>query len=378
MIKTGCFISLVVFSTTAFAKIPQVEVLVARSQRDVQIEAINLKKELPHKNIVKQYKGLSKIKFNCRTAKKHKFQKPTLLAALSTPSGVIKWNKKKYGGTFKLTSSESKAGCDLINVVSMETYLASLVAKEMNPKWPKEALKAQAVAARSFALFRMKNTDIFNKDGLYHLESSEKDQVSGSMSDVTFKTKNVVQATSGEVLTDRSGKLIEAFFHSKCGGRTLVPEDVWSGFSKGYVSVTCPYCHKHGLKDWKKKIKRQYFSQALDKILKKHYSSNDFSKVPAFALRSDHPSRTNLSMEIVSGKKMIKKSWLRSHFGRKSFPSNHFQVKERGNNLEVSGSGYGHGVGLCQYGAYEMARRGMTYRQILNYYFPNFKIKKIY
>ena len=69
---------------------------------------------------------------------------------------------------------------------------------------------------------------------------------------------------------------------------------------------------------------------------------------------------------------------MRSVLGRKKAASNYFNITQKNNSVEISGSGFGHGVGLCQYGAFELAKRGYTYKQILSHYFPEHNLKKIY
>src|SRR5690606_26776420 len=105
-------------------------------------------------------------------------------------------------------TNPGKESCDLVNSISLENYISTLLSKEMNGTWPVEALKAQAVAARTYAFERVKRgAGMELNEKLYHLESSEKDQVSGSFMDITEKTVLATRETNGEILVGPSGKV---------------------------------------------------------------------------------------------------------------------------------------------------------------------------
>ena len=133
-------------------------------------------------------------------------------ASLSSPTGLISWGKQKYKGELQLLTNPGQESCDLVNLVPMEAYLTTLLSKEMNGTWPVEALKAQAVAARTYAYDRIKKgMGVESQDKLYHIESSEKDQVSGNYSDITQKTLQAARETEGEILVDLPEKSLRRF-----------------------------------------------------------------------------------------------------------------------------------------------------------------------
>ena len=136
----------------------------------------------------------------------------------------------------------------------MNHYLESLLSKEMNGSWPLEALKAQAVAARSYAMDKMKKTPGSN----FNIISGEIHQVSGSSEDVTPRTRKAVKDTHGEILVNNESALVPGFYHAECGGKTFDPIDVWSGHMFDYSPTTCPYCHKKTKhKFWLKKVSKK-------------------------------------------------------------------------------------------------------------------------
>jgi stage II sporulation protein D len=260
-----------------------------------------------------------------------------------------------------------------VNSIPLEAYITTLLSKEMNGTWPVEALKAQAVAARTYAFERLRKS---NTGKLYDLESSEKDQVSGTFFDATEKTLLASRETEGEILIGPSGKISPAFFHSKCGGKTLRPDQVWGGVEEGYRSVNCTFCQKTGMKDWNAKLKNTKLVNMVDQVLKKYYSDSIVDQNIKIMPDSLH----NSELRLYAGDRLhiVKKSYLRNLAGREVLPSNNFIMSSKNNEIHVEGSGYGHGVGLCQLGALELAKRGYNYRQILSFYFPRHKIKTAY
>jgi len=386
MLKTGCLSLLLAIaaSTPAMAAMPSVKVLIGKSLKNIRVEGTDLRKIVHTQNKSLQYQGRKEISFNCDPAKSVrpiKFPaKPLHVASLQSPTGLVSWGKHKYQGELHLITSPKQESCDLVNLIPMESYITSLLSKEMNGTWPIEALKAQAVAARTYALHRIKN---FNQPGLeshetiYHLESSEKDQVSGTYFDATPLTVQAAKETEGEILLPQSGKISQIFFHSKCGGKTFRPDQVWGGVEEGYRQVDCPFCHKLGTKDWKKKVSRYQLTNLVDRALQKYYADKIVSADVRFL-----PDREDASeVRLYDGDRFlqVKKSYLRNMSGREMLPSNYFAVSDNhGQGVSIKGQGYGHGVGLCQLGALELAKRGYTYKQILSFYFPQHHLNKAY
>lgn len=385
MLKTGCCVLLLSlgFSVPSMASMPSVKVLIGKSLKNIKVEGTDLRKIIHTQNKSLQYQGRKQISFNCdpaKSAKPIKFpEKPLHVASLQSPTGLVSWGNKKYQGEFHLVTSAKQESCDLVNLIPMESYITSLLSKEMNGSWPIEALKAQAVAARTYALHRIKN---FNQTGLesheqiYHLESSEKDQVSGTYFDATPLTVQAAKETEGQILLPKSGKISQIFFHSKCGGRTFRPDQVWGGVEEGYRQVDCPFCHKLGTKQWKKKVSRYQLTTLVDRALQKYYADKLVSSDIKFL-----PDREDVSeIRLYDGDRflMVKKAYLRNLSGREMLPSNYFSIKDDNRGVNIAGQGYGHGVGLCQLGALELAKRGYTYKQILSFYFPQHHLNKAY
>lgn len=381
---TGCAILLnLVLTTTATAGVPQVKVLIGRSLKDVIVHGTDLQQQNPLQKASRTFAGRQTVNFNCRIGKRTIAMpsKPLLIASVSSPTGLVGWEDRRYRGELHLVAGSESAskGCDLVNLVPMETYLSSLLAKEMRADWPIEALKAQAVAARSYAIIKMRNEIPEHAQALpWHLESSEKDQVSGSFFDTTPHTDLAVRETEGEILAGPSGRTVEGFYHSKCGGRTLRPDQVWSGTVEGYRGVDCPFCHKHGRKSWTKYLNKFAFTSVMRRSLSRYEGVQSTASPESLTFVHDLPG--NAEFRVYEGNKprVLRKTWLRNLLGREELPSNHYRVVDTGEGVRISGDGYGHGVGLCQMGALELAKRGYSYREILQHYFPGLQIKKIW
>jgi stage II sporulation protein D len=371
------------FTHSAHSAQPQIKVRIGKALHNITLSGSDIKQVIKGSLRKKVFPGRKKISFNCGPVlKKIKKEKPMMLTSLISKAGLIKWNKTGYVGRLNIVTSVNRKGCDLVNQMPLESYISSLLAKEMSPTWPIEALKAQAVAARSYAYHKMITKQVSKESGynvFYDLENSEKHQVNGSFFDTTTSTSMASRETKGEVLLIGSSELTPIFFHSKCGGKTLRPDQVWSNHVKGYRSVDCAFCHKHGKKRWTHKMSKKKFNKLINKTLIKYHHDYLKTKNPKLVrLTPDSKSKAFLRVYDDERVVVIKKARIRSLLGRKKAASNYFNITEKASTVELSGNGFGHGVGLCQYGALELAKRGYTYKQILSHYFPEHNLKKIY
>ena len=367
----GRIFLLFLFFSTALAA-PHIQVRIGKDLEQVLIQGMDLKSQLFFRDESSQYRGRKAINFNCRGKGKHKRKKAILLASLSSPTGIISWKDRHYRGDLLVAVSDGLSSCDLIQQITMENYISSLLAKEMDGTWPVEALKAQAVAARTYAMFKKEK----NKKNLFTIENSEKHQVSGSFFDETINTREAANATQGFVLVNRRGELVPAFFHSKCGGRTYLPQRVWLTPVDGHREVQCPFCHRHGTRDWKKLFARKKIEALLREAISPPGGGQRSSN--SVRILAEQKERDYISFHWGNGVKKVPKSYLRRRLGRRKLPSNNFTIHQGKGRIIVKGKGFGHGVGMCQYGAFEMARQGRDYKQILRHYYPQLSIRKLY
>ena len=180
------------------------------------------------------------------------------------------------------------------------------------------------------------------------------------------------------MLSFKNKSLVPVFFHSKCGGKTRTPEQVWSNKVDGYESVKCRFCHKNGVKNWSNSLTKETLYSAVDRALKYHRGTSLGNGVSKFKVAPGTQDDSHIRVYDNDRLLSLKKSRVRSTLGRKYTLSNTFSVTDNKDSFTIKGRGFGHGVGLCQFGALEMAKRGYTYIEILSHYFPSLTLKKIY
>lgn len=364
---------------------PLVRVRIGKSLRQIMVSGFDLSRHIISTDDVKSFEGKKAVRFNCETFKSMNKDRnqPIHVASLESKTGLIAFENDKYRGLLKVITSPKGDSCDVVNVTPMEDYIAQLLPKEMNGTWPIEALKAQAVAARSYALHKMTSqqvSKILGNEAFYDLESSEKHQVGGSFFDATEKTSTASLDTKGEVLIDQEGRVAPVYFHAKCGGRTLRPDQVWNNREAGYQGVNCPFCIGVGPKPWDKVVTEDRIKEFLYWAIKNKYLKFNRDSVEGSVVKvlPDNYEKYKVSFYINDRLVLIEKSLLRRFFGRFILPSNSFYLKKESGLWSFVGEGLGHGVGLCQIGALAMAQRGWDYRKILSHYFPGHSLKKMY
>lgn len=244
--------------------------------------------------------------------------------------------------------------------VPLEKYVAHVLAGEVAFNWPKEALKAQAVAIRTYALKKMQE----NKHKKFDVQATVMDQV---FKDSTHK--NFIEAalaTKGLVMK-YNHELVEASFHSTCGGHTASAQSVF-GREYSYLQARkCNYCQKSPSFSWKTSI-------ALSNINK---TFNTDAKAVEITQKQGVRAK---SLAFIGRKNLtVKAHDFRMKISAMKVKSTYITgIKINGSNLDIHGQGFGHGVGMCQYGAKEMAAQGNNFKNILSYYYQNISLQKIY
>ena len=281
-------------------------------------------------------------------------------------SSVIYVNGKPYHGSAEIIFSEK--GLLVINELPLEEYLVGLINCEISSAWPIEAVKAQAVIARTYALSRKES----RKNSLYHLESTVIDQVyEGSLIEDS-RAKRAVSETSGEVLVYRS-EIIQAFYHSSCGGKTEAAINVWGASLPYLKGVDCEYCLLSPSSLWEQKLS---LKEMDEKLRTAGFKVSGVSDVRLGA-RNNRGRLTNIVILSSLSDVAVSGDQFRKAIGYGVIKSTNFTVKVGGGEVSFSGSGNGHGVGLCQWGAKQRAVSGFEYNEILSYYYPGTELKKL-
>jgi stage II sporulation protein D len=257
-----------------------------------------------------------------------------------------------YKGDFEVRRDNQ--GLYFITTLPLERYTAGVIAAETGDDWAIEALKAQAVISRTYALYQKIHAG--RED--YHITSSILHQVYRGDTD-DDRIQRAVEETGGEVLTFK-GELIKSFYHATCTGKTELPGEVW-GESHPYLqSVPCrgenaPY------EQWQRRFQRGEIEKALglkgirDMYISSHTATGRVDRL------------TVVTEDAVQEVKAVE---LRRLLGYKALPSTDFSMHSENGDVIFAGGGYGHGVGLSQWGALALAHEGKTYREILSHYYP--------
>ncbi|MGB3533204.1 MAG: SpoIID/LytB domain-containing protein [Microcoleaceae cyanobacterium] len=252
-------------------------------------------------------------------------------------------------------------GITAVNYVDLEQYLYSVLGSEMDGGWPTEALKAQAVAARTYALYKRERSN-----GMYDLGNDQMWQVYKGVSTESSGTQTAVSATQGQVLT-HNGQVILAAFHSSSGGHTENSEDVWYN-SLPYLRGVPDYDQNSPVFEWTKTISQANLTQRISGV----------GKVQAMTPQRTSAYGSVITMDVTgdAGSRVMDGEEIAGLLGLRS---TRFRVSrtEGSTNFVVTGRGFGHGVGMSQWGAYHLASNGYNYHQILLYYYRDSTLAKI-
>ncbi len=283
--------------------------------------------------------------------------------------GTVAFRNKTFHG--RLEFYENGDGTfTAVNVLPLEEYLVGLIAAEMSVDWPIEALKAQAVASRTYAVYQREARSSKWSDSIYDLESSVLDQVYDGSVKNDSKVREAVEGTKGEMLK-KHGQVVKAFFHSACGGQTETAQNVW-GEEKMFDIVRDPYCKRSPNSSWSYKISKP---ELASRLAKGGYPAETIESVSIERRRGD-PRAATVTIDTGNQTIFLQGSDLRRIIGYENVKSTWFDVVIEGDSIVFTGHGFGHGVGLCQWGARGMAEAGKNYRDILRFYYPGTRIEK--
>lgn len=339
-------------------------------------------------------------------------------------------NKKTYRGAIIASLDEKGQRLNVINVLPVETYLYGVVAKEVIPLWPDEAVKAQAVAARSFALHAINE----NKGEPFDVRSNDMGQVYGGLAAEHANTNKMVDATKGVAVT-YSGNPIQAFFHSCSGGYTESAVNVW-GNPVPYLQAVVDYDKDSPNYNWEKSFTKEELQKALEQSGYKigdpegirlsprrkapaPWSSDrgTSGRVKKITIKGKTGSVTldgtkfrsimNLPSTLFDitvglnrpdyidvpilnsygaqvGEKKINIKQDKRNKNANTLGEYHYLSNVKGEKIYLMGNGWGHGLGMSQWGARGMSlmpqakKKKDYYKTILQHYYTGTKIERIY
>lgn len=288
---------------------------------------------------------------------------------------------------------------DLIEYIGLESYLPGVISRELLPNWSLNAFKAQAIAARSYAMHERERSARNNEP--YDLESSQLDQVYGGAVDHLVANRAVAE-TRGQILI-YEGHVLRAYYSSTCGGRPSAAKDVWPT-TKGFeFNLDAPLQGTQGPETacafsprtkWTVTRTRDEISKRLSAYGRDQGLAvrglRAIAKVEPISRTADgRPNNYRVfdadgkwyalsAEQLRTGCNWIGGSGQPSVTAQTRVLSGDVEFSIQSANVVISGRGFGHGVGLCQYGAEGMSRAGATAEQIVMHYYPGATLEKAY
>lgn len=365
MLKKLCLLfAFALLAINIFAR--DVKVLISENKNNIAVTA-SAPFKVKDLETNKTYKVTQSGTFNIQHTKKQiicgnlKSQKGFLLT-LNKDGASFELNKNKYNGALQVLPS--KNGVNIIEILDLENYLLGVLPYEMSYSWPLEALKAQAVAARTYTLKSIEDKKLGGDFDLYNDIRSQ--MYKGSFT-VYDSVKQAVDETKGQVLTYKGNKFY-TYYHANCGGHTD-PVPWLKDPIKPLSGNSCGFCKNAKTYTWKATLNKD----TVQKFLTKNKIAGKFKKIKIGKKFSSGRAKT---LVLVTNKT------------RKEVSCNDFRVGVGStimkscfltdiSGLKLEGRGYGHGGGMCQEGAKGMAQDGKNYKDILKRYYPGSDITKI-
>ncbi len=283
--------------------------------------------------------------------------------------GILHIGNKSYRDAL-MFYSEPGGKLLVINEISLEDYLKGVLPLEASASWPMEALKAQAIASRTYALFKA----IEKKNEKFAMSKDVLSQVYGGKSSEAPQTNQAVEETRGQVLT-YGGKLFPAYFHSTCGGKTTHAEYVWDVEPhKSLRGVDCNFCWSSKHYRWRLEYSR---AEILKRLKLKGVKMGTIRDIQIGEMDASGRAR---SFIVIHDEGQIKfhsndfRIWMDPGKFKSTLVTS---ISKTGDGFIFEGKGWGHGVGMCQFGMKQLAKLGYTYRQIAEYYYPESKITQV-
>ena len=295
--------------------------------------------------------------------------------------------KACYPGSILFRNTNGKL--DVINSVDVEDYLRGVVPYEIGKLDSSriEALKAQAVAARTYAYKHFNSRESVGFD----VYADTKDQVYKGLESATPLTDAAVKATAGVVMT-YGGEFIIAYYHSTCGGITETLA-TWNRADLPYLKSVPdrrpngkPWCDESSYTTWErrfadKKIVKLFKANASEaKATFSSANGADFKKIKSIKIKDKLKSGRIMTLRVETDKGHFdvltdRTRWLFKKAGT-ILPSSFFTVKKEGKEWVLTGTGFGHGVGMCQMGVRARAQAGQSYQEILSHYYQGITLEK--
>ncbi|MFW5914900.1 MAG: SpoIID/LytB domain-containing protein [Planctomycetota bacterium] len=278
---------------------------------------------------------------------------PTSTITLETEDDIFELEGSRYRGRLTVSMADTGEGLTAYEEVPLEDYVRAVLPSELPARWPMAALEAQAIAIRSFALHRNSNSNgrrwISRMDLAYRGAEAE-----------TRRTDEAVRSTAGQIL-QWEDRPLPAFFHSTCGGHTVSAEEVFGEHDvEPLQGQKCGQCEDSPRYRWETSIPREELIEQLedrgvDRINNLEVvSRTDSGRVESVSINGHNIPAPEFRLAV----------------GPQRIKSTDFTVTPAGRSFVFKGKGWGHGIGLCQWGARGFAEDGYSAPEILRHYYP--------
>ncbi|ULP73556.1 hypothetical protein BDGGKGIB_03210 [Nodularia sphaerocarpa UHCC 0038] len=278
-----------------------------------------------------------------------------------TGDGFVYIGDRWYRGRTLVVPTDK--GLDAVNWVDLEEYLYSVIGGEMDSGWPQEALKAQAIAARTYALYKRNEQ---RNNPTYDLGASpDRWQIYKGVISESPTIYSAVDSTAGKVLT-HNNQIILSVFHACSGGHTENVEDVW-GNPLAYLRAVQDYDQNISACNWERSFSPNEISSRISGV----------GNVTEMIAEAHSPFRSVKTLRIVGdkGTRVLKGEEVRTAL---KLRSTRFNITKGANgSFVLQGLGFGHGLGMSQWGAYNLARQGANHLQILGHYYQGVALTPI-
>lgn len=283
---------------------------------------------------------------------------------LPTDSPLIFLNGARYRGRLTLVRVDA-ARLQIVNAVPLEAYLRGVVPAEVDARWPMEALKAQAIIARTFTLLQITDRAAQPFD-----VTASWPQLYGGLAAERPRATQAVELTRGLILT-AGGSLLPTYYHTVCGGRTEDVGQLWPKTQRAPLrGVECRHCRRAPQFHWTLAVDDGALRRALQR------GGVSVGAVRQVAITSRNRSGRVVGLRVAGdeGTVTVPAPRWRAWLGANRLRSTNFVIRRRAGGWVFDGYGWGHGVGLCQWGAAALGQRKRTAEQILAFYYPGAEI----
>lgn len=291
-------------------------------------------------------------------------------------SGKLWLEDRRYRGSLLLVRRDDKR-VNPINVLPLDDYLASVINGEMPGDFPLAAREAQIIAARTYTLYQMKTFGSGRDFDVYDSARSQmyrgvefEDQAGRRMLAETPASRRLVDDTQGVVLL-YGGRVFCSYYSAVCGGHSLDGRQVFRDATPPLLGVACEDCREAFNYRWERVVDRANFHTEVNKYLSEQ--GQNVGRVLSVEVTDETPG--SLPKVTITGEKgsleIDTETLRRIAFQSESLPSPMFTIEVHGEQVKLLGHGWGHGVGLCQWGARHQAQAGHTAAEILQHYYPN-------